>query len=342
MNDLVIVDNSKIENPKFSVIIPVYNREKDLYEVLKSIFIQETIKYDFEVVIFDDCSTDKTVEMAKEFPCKIVCSDKQVGPAIGRNIAVENSKGEYIFFLDSDTILLDESLNEVVDLIDNEREVSIGLLAIKIKHNDFASNYKNLYMHYMFYRQGSYTSGFSSGVAVVKRSVFDSINGFDDRYGTIPCEDLELGRRLSSRSKIYINKNFQVEHLKKYSIKDVLYTGYERSKSIIKLIFRNMSKKEDQAGYQTAPKSFIFGVALTAIIALLTMCGILFGSFFYNIAIVFYLLLLFSCRKFLLFGLKHLGILFFIKSTLFIYFELFAIGLGVVSGKIDYLRGNKF
>lgn len=342
MNDLVIENNVDVVNPKFSIVIPVYNREQDLHDVLESIYVQKKIKYEFEVVVFDDCSTDKTAEVAKGFPCKVISADKQVGPAVGRNIAVNNSDGEYIFFLDSDTILLEESLNQVVNIIDDKHDVSIGLLAIKIKHKDFASNYKNLYMHYMFYRQGNYTSGFSSGVAVVKRSVFDSINGFDDRYGTIPCEDLELGRRLSEKSKIFINKKFQVEHLKKYTIIDVLHTGYERSKSIIKLIFRNISNKNNSAGYQTAPKSFIAGVGLTAIIAVLLLCGIVLGPIYYNIALGIYLLLLFSCRKFLLFGLKHLGGMFFIKSALFLYFELFAIGLGVVSGKIDYLRGNRF
>jgi glycosyltransferase involved in cell wall biosynthesis len=99
--------------PKISVIIPAYNSASYLSDAVESVLNQSF--QDFEIIIIDDGSTDNTKEIAEKYIQKhgnkiryFYQGNKGVGAA--RNKGIEESKGEYIAFLDSDDILLPESL----------------------------------------------------------------------------------------------------------------------------------------------------------------------------------------------------------------------------------------
>ena len=87
-----------------SVIIPVYNVEKYIRQCLESV-INQTFK-DIEIICINDGSTDNSLEILQEFSQKdkriIVINKKNEGASIARNIGIENSQGEYIYFVDSD------------------------------------------------------------------------------------------------------------------------------------------------------------------------------------------------------------------------------------------------
>lgn len=89
---------------KFSIIIPVYNKEKYIKSCLESVVVQ-TIN-DYEVVIVNDGSTDKSEEIIKEYLKKYknfkYINQVNQGLSIARNNGVKEAKGEYIIFLDSD------------------------------------------------------------------------------------------------------------------------------------------------------------------------------------------------------------------------------------------------
>lgn len=85
--------------PKFSIIIPVYNVEKYLKKCLDSVKNQ-TFK-DYEVLVVDDGSTDKSKSIAKKFDITLI-ENNHVGVSEARNIAIEKAKGDYLVFLDSD------------------------------------------------------------------------------------------------------------------------------------------------------------------------------------------------------------------------------------------------
>ncbi len=84
---------------KFSIIIPVYNVEKYLKKCLDSVKNQ-TFK-DYEVLVVDDGSTDKSKEIAKKYDLTLIESN-HVGVSSARNMAIKKAKGEYLVFLDSD------------------------------------------------------------------------------------------------------------------------------------------------------------------------------------------------------------------------------------------------
>lgn len=103
---------------RFSIIIPNYNKEEYVRETLESIFNQ-TYK-NFEVIVVDDGSTDKSIEIIKEFDIKLFHTNrKRAGGA--RNIGIDNATGDYIIFLDSDDYFTDNTvLERLNNLINGE------------------------------------------------------------------------------------------------------------------------------------------------------------------------------------------------------------------------------
>lgn len=105
---------------KFSVLIPVYNCEKYICDAVNSVF-EQTYK-DFEIVLVDDGSVDKSAELcdklAEKYPDKIkVIHQKNSGQLISRCNAIKASSGDYCLFLDADDIYLHGTLEKLNELI---------------------------------------------------------------------------------------------------------------------------------------------------------------------------------------------------------------------------------
>ena len=89
--------------PFISVIIPVFNRGHCLEESIRSVCDQHFT--DFELIIVDDGSTDNTVEVVNQFPdIQLIRLDKNQGVSFARNCGLEQAKGDWIAFLDSDDL----------------------------------------------------------------------------------------------------------------------------------------------------------------------------------------------------------------------------------------------
>ncbi|MBR4152135.1 MAG: glycosyltransferase [Selenomonadaceae bacterium] len=104
--------------PAISVIIPMYNAEKYIGECLDSILAQ-TFK-DFEVIVVDDCSTDNSASIVKnyapKFDGKFLLTrtlNNSGGAAMPRNKAMTLSRGEYIFFIDADDAITPTAFEEL-------------------------------------------------------------------------------------------------------------------------------------------------------------------------------------------------------------------------------------
>ncbi|WP_375510878.1 glycosyltransferase family 2 protein [uncultured Nostoc sp.] len=112
-------------NPKVSVIIPAYNTEAYLAKAIESV-LEQTLT-DIEVIIVDDASSDKTVEVAKSFTdprLKIIVNQQNLGAAAARNRALRAAQGEWIAVLDSDDWYAPERLSKLVSLA-NERNADM-------------------------------------------------------------------------------------------------------------------------------------------------------------------------------------------------------------------------
>lgn len=102
---------------RFSIVVPTYNSEKYIVELLESLVNQSYTKQNFEVVFVDDCSVDNTSNIIESYKEKLnikfkVLKENSGGPGKPRNIGIKEAQGEYIVFLDSDDFLHKDTLRD--------------------------------------------------------------------------------------------------------------------------------------------------------------------------------------------------------------------------------------
>lgn len=139
---------------KFSIIIPLYNKEDGIVSSIESV-LNQTFK-DFEVVIVDDGSTDTSIENIQQFDdCRIrLITQQNAGPSAARNHGVRKANGEWILFLDADDELEPDALSHFNNLISKYP-----------KHKCFACNYYlekggKKSVRSMFYQDGIVHNGY--------------------------------------------------------------------------------------------------------------------------------------------------------------------------------------
>lgn len=112
--------------PKVSVVMPVYNREAYIYSAIESVLNQTYA--DFELIIVDDGSTDKTIEIINSFSdkrIKVIQHSENKGVAAARNTGYRASGGEFVVIADSDDINLPNKLQKQVEYLDDYSEISV-------------------------------------------------------------------------------------------------------------------------------------------------------------------------------------------------------------------------
>ena len=100
-----------------SVIIPLYNKEKQIAKTLQTV-LNQTYQ-NFEIVIVNDGSTDRSVDEVKKFLNSRIrlINQKNGGVSAARNRGIKEAKGEYLAFLDADDIWQNNYLQTQIDLI---------------------------------------------------------------------------------------------------------------------------------------------------------------------------------------------------------------------------------
>ncbi len=115
----MLAKNHNIGYIKFSVIIPVYNREDYIKECINSVLTQSYPVY--EIILVDDGSKDKSGEIcdnyAQNCPYIKVIHKMNEGVSIARNIGIQEATGEYIFFLDSDDRMAASAIESFYNII---------------------------------------------------------------------------------------------------------------------------------------------------------------------------------------------------------------------------------
>ena len=101
--------------PKISVIMPVYNVEEFLVACMESL-VNQTFR-DYEIIAVDDGSTDASAEIldsyARQYDFIRVIHKKNEGQAKARNLAIQQARGEYLSFIDSDDFVKPEFLEKL-------------------------------------------------------------------------------------------------------------------------------------------------------------------------------------------------------------------------------------
>ena len=110
-----------MQNKMVSIILPVFNAERFLSQCLDSI-LRQTYQ-DWELIAVDDGSKDGSIEILKSYEKRDnrihIISKENEGVSIARNVALEQTHGDYIYFVDSDDIVMHEALMILVKAMDS-------------------------------------------------------------------------------------------------------------------------------------------------------------------------------------------------------------------------------
>ncbi|CAD0224480.1 Glycosyl transferase 2 family protein [Planktothrix agardhii] len=194
------------ENPLISIIIPVYNQILHTYNCLRS--LKETLdeSLPFELILIDDHSTDNTQDiLSKISVINSVFNQKNLGFIGSCNRGAELAKGEYLVFLNNDTVVMPNCFQEMLATF--KQIPNAGLVGAKflypngklqeaggiIWQDGSAWNYGRLdhpnKPEYCYLREVDYCSG--AGLMIPKH-LWEKIGGFDTRYKPAYYEDTDL------------------------------------------------------------------------------------------------------------------------------------------------------
>ncbi len=183
--------------PFFSVIIPVYNREKLIVKSIGSVLGQSFS--DFELIVVDDGSSDGTEVAVKKFKDGRLRYVRQsnAGPAAARNRGIRESRGKYLAFLDSDDWWLDGKLKETADAIEENPGCLIFHTEEKWFRGGKVLNQKKKHAKPSgrVFERCLELCCISISTAVVRRDVFDKTGFFDESLPA--CEDYDFWLRAS-------------------------------------------------------------------------------------------------------------------------------------------------
>ena len=257
-NDILIAP--LFEKPLVSIIIPVHNNFLYTYNCIHSILkINPIVPY--EIIIVDDMSTDKTKVIEKYIKNIIVIHNDRINYfLINCNNASKYAKGEYIIFLNNDTRVHKEWLINLFNLI--KSDVKIGIVGSKLIYpngklqeaggivwNDGdPANFGNLDKadkpEYNYVKEVDYISGASF---IIKKTIWERIGGFDERFIPSYFEDTDLAFKLRKEGyKVMYQPNSIVIHYEGISNGKDTKSGIKKFQLRNKEIFIDKWKNELQ------------------------------------------------------------------------------------------------
>lgn len=213
-----------------SIIIPNFNGAKTLHKCLEAATSLEDEAY--EVIVVDDGSQDNSVEIIEEFDCRLVRLEQNCGTSHARNMGAKNSRGDLLFFTDSDCVLPENTLGMVRDILDKlgPNTVLGGTYTIQPHDDHFFSRFQSVYIHYSETKHSNAPDYLASHALVIDTKTFNESGGFAENFLPI-LEDVEFSHRLRQQGKqLCIEPEFQVQHIFNYSLFDSLRNAIRKTR----------------------------------------------------------------------------------------------------------------
>lgn len=194
------------KSPYVSVVIPTYNSVKTITETLESVRNQTYLNY--EIIVVDDGSTDGTIDLLEKITDIIFIKQTNQGPSVARNRGVEEAKGDYIAFLDSDDLWHPQKLELLLKIAESLKHFGMIATSYKIIHEIptnpsfpiYNAPSREIIKELSFYRFFETTFCLPSTVLIPK-VVFKEMGGFDPEWKS--GQDRDLWLKISYKYPIY-------------------------------------------------------------------------------------------------------------------------------------------
>ena len=224
------------EKPIVSIIIPTYNQYKYTVKCLYSI-LNTVEEIPYEVIIADDCSTDETVNIEKSIKnIKFIQTDKNSGFLKNCNNASKYAKGEYLWLLNNDTQVLNNSLKSILETFricknagavgsklifgDISLQEAGGIIYSDATGCNFGRGDKYFYNkpEYNYLKEVDYCSGAS---LLIKKSLWEELGGFDEYFAPAYYEETDLCFRIRQKGlKVMYQPKSEIIHFESVSLKE--------------------------------------------------------------------------------------------------------------------------
>ena len=324
---------------RISVVIPTHNGSATLAVCLRA--LRASSYSPAEIIVVDDASTDGSAEIAAQAGCRVLRLERNVGAARAKNHGARQATGDILFFTDDDVIVAPDALARLVENYADARVAGvIGLLDQQIPFEDFASNFKNLWMRFSYAKVPRDGIGlFYTSIASLRREIFLQLGGFDENYsGASIAEDTEFGQRAWLAGHfIRLDDRVTATHYKHYTLPEVLHTDYGRARALVLMRLR----KWGQRFYTSVPRFYQLAVpTLFATIGCLAL-ALLHPIFLFAsgvMLVTFYVLFL----PWLGFLAKQRGMEFALAAALFQPIDVIAVGLGMLIAALEFARGVRY
>lgn len=245
-----------------SVLMTAYNREKYIGEAIESVLA--STYSNFELIIVDDCSSDRTVDIARKYEnidprIKIYVNEKNLDQFPNRNKAASYAKGEFLMCVDSDDTIQPDAIRYIIQQFIKYPAARFSLIygLNDIDQPVCLSPYECVRKH--FFRSSHLHVG--PGGTIVKTDYFKLIGGFPIKYG--PAGDSYYNIKAACNTDVlllpYIYLNYRIhdnqELNKKYAY---LYNGYRYFEDLMLLPELPLTDEEKKVLSQKNKRRFLF------------------------------------------------------------------------------------
>lgn len=248
-----------------SIIIVNYNTKDLISNCLKSIF-EQTVEVKFEIIVVDNASIDGSQQLLKNnFPnILLIESPENLGFGKANNLGAKHAKGKYLFLLNSDTELIENSIKFLIEYFEQEKEIKLGAVGCKLVNKNLDpqasfGNFPSIYQELFEYGlrkifNSYYNKKLSIGILgeenciravdylsgadiLIQKKIFDSINGFDEDF-FLYYEETEMCFRLKKRGyEIIWNPLTKIIHIEGASSKNNNFNNYLKLRQYYKSKF---------------------------------------------------------------------------------------------------------
>lgn len=185
--------------PSVSILMTAYNREKYIAAAMESVLVSDFT--DFELLVVDDCSTDNTLSIAREYEQKdkrirVYKNEENLGDYNNRNKAASYANGKYLKYVDSDDLIYPHGLGVMVRAMEQFSDAAIGIIS---GNNQDERPFPYQLQPKEAYQLNFYTTGiFNTGPTglIFRTSSFREVGGFS---GKRFIGDTEINLKLAAK-----------------------------------------------------------------------------------------------------------------------------------------------
>lgn len=244
--------------PLISVIMPAHNAQKYISGAIESV-LNQTFK-NFELIIIDDFSTDKTLDIIKAFSkkdhrIKIVNNDKRLNIAASLNKGISKAQSNIIARMDTDDIAFSNRLELQYKLVESSKNIAaVGANIMLIdsegkeigarRYPHLSKDLKSCLFRY---------SPFAHPVVVFRKNMFEEVGKYNPKYS--PTEDLDLWFRLGRKYEF----ESIPQTLLKYRL-DEKSSSHKYLKDVEILVFKIRFKAITKYGYKPSLYDIIYNL----------------------------------------------------------------------------------